>query len=142
MDKCHDEHDRWCLALHCIPLYSFEIGRGVHTGTATNRYNVYLQLPSFSYLLMFLRRLNSGLETQLQGQKYSNHTVTLSSYQWCLSKSHLNSHQTISIKLESRQSREPIFTELFCPSEFQRLLHLVPFPYRLFCVALGTLQGS
>ena len=30
-----------------------ELGRGVHTWTATNRSNGLLQLPSFSYVLMF-----------------------------------------------------------------------------------------
>ena len=31
-----------------------EIGRGIHIGTAMNRSSSLLQLPSFSYVLMFL----------------------------------------------------------------------------------------
>ena len=36
-----------------------EIGRGVHIGAATNRSNGLLQLPLFSYVLMFLREIGA-----------------------------------------------------------------------------------
>ena len=37
-----------------------ELGRGVNTGTVTNKSNSLLQLPSFSYVLRFLTSMNTA----------------------------------------------------------------------------------
>ena len=49
-----------------------ELGSGAHTGTATNRPNSLLQLPSFSYVLVYLYHVNNH-EKNLLIPLFCNH---------------------------------------------------------------------